>query len=131
MELYLVLRAPPRRSRVMVRALQSLAKSARAESGCTGVRLFGAIGDPRCVCYVETWESEAVMRRMIASEHFSQLAALMELAAEPPECQFRVIAEIRGLEYAAQVRNCSDDRGGVAALPGHAASAREEEGDPG
>jgi quinol monooxygenase YgiN len=106
-ELHLILRAPPRQTRSLIEALQTLAKSARTEPGCIDVQLFVAVGEPQRVCYCEAWESEAGLRRMIASRHFSQLAALMELATEPPECQFRVIAETRGLEFANQVRDQS------------------------
>lgn len=111
-ELDLILHTPPGQTRRLIDALQSLAKSARAETGCASVRLFVAVGDSNCVCYVETWESEDALRRMVASRHFSQLAALMELAAEPPECRFRVIAETRGLEFAAEVREGLDHPAG-------------------
>lgn len=129
-ELYLILRAPPRRTRFLIDALRSLAKNARAEPGCAEVRLFVAVGDSNRVCYVETWESEDVLRRMIASRHFSQLAALMELAVEPPECEFRFIAETRGLEFATQVRQdleCSptDAKAGPAGPSDQADSSRE------
>ncbi|MGR9099203.1 MAG: putative quinol monooxygenase [Gammaproteobacteria bacterium] len=107
-ELQLMLRAPPRKTRVLIAALRSLAKSARADAGCFEVRLLESVEDRRCVSYSETWDSEKSLRRMIASRHFSQLAALMEMAAAPPECRFREIGEVRGLEYAAQVRNCAE-----------------------
>ncbi|MGR8979257.1 MAG: putative quinol monooxygenase [Gammaproteobacteria bacterium] len=109
-ELHLVLRVPPNKTRPMIDALITLAKNARAETGCIAVQVYRAFGVPHCVCYDETWESESVLRRMIASRHFSQLASLMELSSEPPDCQFRFIAEIRGLEFAAQVRDDSDDK---------------------
>ena len=108
-ELHLVLRVPPNKTRPMIDALQVLAKSARAEPGCIAVGVYKTFGVPRCISYYETWESETVLRRMIASRHFSQLASLMELSAEPPDCQFRFIEEIRGLEYAAKVRDCPHD----------------------
>jgi quinol monooxygenase YgiN len=135
-ELHLILRAPPRQTRSLVDALQALAKSARAEPGCTAVRLFMAVGDSRCICYVETWESEEVLRRMIASRHFSQLAALMEMAVEPPECEFRFIVETRGLDFAVQVREgldppVSNDPVGSAGLPGQADSRGADSGDSG
>jgi hypothetical protein len=55
------------------------------------------------------WESEAALRSMIASRHFSQLAALMELSSEPPACEFRFISQTYGLGFAEQVRDCAND----------------------
>ena len=92
----------------MIAAFRALTRWARAEPGCLSARLFVADGDPRCVCYVEAWESEEALRRMIQSPHFSQLAALMELGSEAPDCEFRLITETRGLEFPASVRASAD-----------------------
>lgn len=86
-----------------------LAKSARAVPGCLSAEIYKAVGIPNCVCYVEAWESEIVLQKMIASHHFSQLASLMELSSEPPDCQFRFISELRHLDYALQVREGSNE----------------------
>ncbi len=96
-ELHLVLKPPPNKTRTLIAALQTLAKSARVEPGCI------------CICYEEIWESEAALRGMIASRHFSQLASLMELASEPPACEFRFIAQTYGLGFAEQVRDYAND----------------------
>lgn len=104
-ELNLILYAKPRQIRSLTDALLSLAKAARLESGCVTARVFVAAEDSNCLSYIETWESAEELRRMIRSRHFSQLATLLELAAAPPECRFRVIAETHGLEFAAQVRD--------------------------
>lgn len=105
-ELHLTLKVPPRKVRALTEALQALAKSARAEPGCVRVDVYKTVGaSPHILCYGETWESETGLRRMIASKHFSQLASLMELSNEPPDCQFRFISKTQGLEFAEQVRS--------------------------
>lgn len=104
-ELHLLIQFPRRQKRSLLEAFQSLAKWARAEHGCFSAELFVAASPPCCLCYVETWKSEDELRQMLRSQHFSQLIALMELASEAPTCEFRVIAETRGLEFAAQVRD--------------------------
>ncbi|WP_221064187.1 putative quinol monooxygenase [Methylomagnum ishizawai] len=104
-ELRLLIHTSRQHTRPVIAAFRALARWARAEPGCLSARLFLADGDPRCVCYVETWESEEAVRKMIRSPHFSRLAALMELGTEAPECQFRLIAETRGLEFPASVRS--------------------------
>lgn len=103
-ELHLLIHLPRRQKRTVLAAFQSLAKWARAEHGCISVELFVAASDPGCLCYVETWKSEAELRQMIRSRHFSQLIALMECASKAPTCEFRIIEQTYGLELAAQVR---------------------------
>jgi quinol monooxygenase YgiN len=109
-ELHLLIHLPRRKKRSLLDAFQCLAKWARAEYGCSSAELFVAASDPWCLRYIETWRSEDELRQMIRSQHFSQLIALMELASEAPECEFRVIEETRGLEFAAQVRDLVGDQ---------------------
>lgn len=108
-ELHLVLRVPTNKTRTMLAALQVLAKSARSAPGCMAVEVYKTVRAPHNICYDEIWESETVLRRMIVSRHFSQLASLMELSSEPPDCQFRFISKTQGLEFAEQVRGSSYD----------------------
>ncbi len=103
-ELHLTLKVPLKKVRAMTEALQALAKNVRSEPGCLNVELYKTVGSPCTLCYDEIWESEIGLRRMIASKHFSQLASLMELSTEPPNCQFRFISKTHGLEFAEQVR---------------------------
>lgn len=110
-ELHLVLHTTRYQTRAVISAFQTLARWARAEPGCLSAQLFVAVDESRSLCYVETWESEEALRRMIRSSHFSQLAALMELGAEAPECEFRLITETRGLEFPMMVRNHLDNAG--------------------
>jgi quinol monooxygenase YgiN len=108
-ELHLVLKAPPNKTRTLITALQALAKSARTVPGCIAVEVYKTVAEPRYICYDEIWDSEAALRRMIASRHFSQLAALMELSSEPPACEFRFISKTYGLGFAELVRGCAND----------------------
>lgn len=108
-ELHVVLRARPNQTRSLTAALQALAKSARTLRGCVNVEVYKNVAQPRCLCYDEVWESELELRRMIASHHFSQLAALMELSSESPSCEFRFISQTYGLSFAEQVRGYDND----------------------
>lgn len=103
-ELHLVLRAPPNQTRNLTAALKALAKSALTLQGCMNVEVYKNLAQPHYLCYDEVWESEQELRQMIASHHFSQLAALMELSCEPPSCEFRFISQTYGLGFAEQVR---------------------------
>jgi len=107
-ELHLVFKTPPNQTRSFTAALQALAKSARTFPGCMSVEVYKNVAQPRYLCYDEVWESEAELRSMIASHHFSQLAVLMELSSEPPFCEFRFIGKTYGLGFAELVRGCGN-----------------------
>jgi quinol monooxygenase YgiN len=106
-ELHLVLKAPANRIRPLTDALQVLADSARSKPGCLAVELYKSLTEPRRLYYDEIWESEADLRRMLASHHFCQLATLMEQASEAPTCEFRFIRKTYGFDFAEKVRGLS------------------------
>jgi len=104
-ELRVVLKTAPRQIRLLTDALQMLANSVCDKPGCLSVELYHSVVGPQWICYVEIWASEEELRRMLASHHFSQLSALMELASEPLTSEFRFIDQTHGLDYAEQVRD--------------------------
>ncbi|QPK63561.1 antibiotic biosynthesis monooxygenase [Methylomonas sp. LL1] len=99
-----MLRAVPDQTRMLTDALQVLAQGVRSVPGCLSVEIYKTVATPHCLCYDEIWESEASLRRMIKSRHFSQLASLMELSSHPPVCEFRFISKTQGIDFADQVR---------------------------
>lgn len=102
-ELHLTIRLPRHKRRSLLEAFEFVAAWARAERGCLDVDLYLAVSNAYCLSYVERWKSEDEFQSMLRSRHFSQLIALTELAPEFIGCEFRVINEIRGLGYAAEV----------------------------
>lgn len=102
-ELHLALRLPRHKKRSLLDAFQFAAAWARAEHGCLGVELYCAVSDAYRLCYVEKWKSDDELQSMLRSRHFSQLIALTELAVEFVGLEFRVISEVRGLGFAAEV----------------------------
>jgi len=102
-ELHLSIRLPRHNKRSLLDAFQFAATWARAEHGCLGVELYFAASDSYRLCYVESWKSEDELQSMLRSRHFSQLIALTELAVEFVGLEFRVINEVRGLGFAAEV----------------------------
>ena len=61
-ELHLVLKAPPNKTRTPIAALQALAKSARLAPGCIAVEVNKMAIESRTICYEETWGPEAGLR---------------------------------------------------------------------
>ena len=55
--------------------------------------------------YVEEWTTEDAMRRPVRSQRFTRLLEVLESAPLPPRVEFDFVAETRGLDYVAEVRN--------------------------
>lgn len=102
-EFHLSIRLPRHNKRSLLKAFEFVAAWARAERGCLGVDLYWTTADSNRLSYVEKWKSEDELRAMLRSRHFSQLIALSELALELISCEFKIIHEIRGLGFAAEV----------------------------
>ncbi len=101
-ELHLTLKVPAKKFREISEALLMLAKDVRMEPECIEVGVYKNMSMPHVFCYEEVWKSEVALRKMIASNHFRQLSSLMELSSEMPDCQFRFINDVQGIEFASR-----------------------------
>lgn len=85
-------------------ALHALMAAARAEPGCVSCNLATEMGGKSGLRYTEEWKGEEDLKRQLRSARFSRLAELVERATEQPRFEFRVGGEVRGVEYAEEVR---------------------------
>ena len=113
MRLAVELAAPACGTQQLVHALQFLASPIRIEPGCLGCRVWIEDADESTVRYVEEWTTEAAMRLRVRSERFTRLLEVLESAATAPSVQFDFVAETRGLDYVAEVR----DKEGMLEIP--------------
>ena len=95
-------------SRSINDALHQIMVGARASHGCVGCSLATDAGRKVAVRYVEEWEDEAQLRRALCSDRFAMLAALMEVATEPPQVEFTLPGGSRGLDYIEEARAVGD-----------------------
>jgi quinol monooxygenase YgiN len=86
------------------RALRIVMLPAQRDRACVGARLYVEVGEPDSLYYSEEWLTAEDLAREVQSPRFGRLLELMETAAEPPDLQFRFVAETRGLDYVAEVR---------------------------
>jgi quinol monooxygenase YgiN len=98
------LRAVAGRANEMVEALQMLKRTARRVDGCSATHIAADTDCANTFWYSEDWVDIQALEREFQSDRFSQLLALMETCVEPPIVEFRLVAETRGLEYIAAVR---------------------------
>ena len=85
-------------------ALHALMVAAKAEPGCVSCNLSTEMGGKAGLRYVEEWKNEEDLKRQLRSARFTRLAELVERATEHPRFEFSVGDDVRGLEYAEEVR---------------------------
>jgi quinol monooxygenase YgiN len=88
----------------LVQALRGLARSARSERGFISSRVCQEEANSNEFFYEEEWTSREELERQIRSPRYSRLLALMETSKTQPRLEFRLVAEVRGLEYVETLR---------------------------
>lgn len=88
----------------MLKALRSLMLPLRAAPGFVSCRLCRGADDADTICYAEEWSTPQDLDRLIRSNHYTRLLAIMEEAAEPPDLRLSFVTDVRGLEYLEAVR---------------------------
>jgi quinol monooxygenase YgiN len=95
---------PLGQARPITLALHSMMVDTRREKGCLGCSVSTGIADQGTVRYTEEWRTEEDLRRRLDSSAFTELAALIEDATEPPLVEFSLPSGIRGLDYVEEAR---------------------------
>jgi len=91
--------AAPGRVPDILYGLRAVIRPAQQARGCIFAQLCHRANDSRRIDYVEEWEDAAELRGQFGSERFVRLLEVLEMAAERPVVEFRVISETHGLEY--------------------------------
>ena len=91
--------APPGRVQDLLHALQAVMRPARQARGCSFAQIYNRPNDDLRIDYVEEWDDAGELRAQFGSKRFLRLLELLEMAAERPVVEFRVISETHGLEY--------------------------------
>ena len=84
-------------------ALRFLMTGTQFEPGCRGC--FAWADPDTTVHYIESWETEADMRRRVRSPSLTSLLSVIESGSEPRQVQFDFVAATRGIDYVAEIRN--------------------------
>src|SRR5512144_622554 len=94
---------PLGQARPLTFALHSVIADTRGVHGCTRCSVSTGISTEGTVTYVEEWETEEDLRNRLRADTFTELAALIDSAAQPPRVVFALPAGSRGLDFAEEV----------------------------
>lgn len=86
-------------------ALRLVMLSARLDRDCLRSQVLEDPEVPGTITYLEEWPTEEAVARRVAADQFATLLALMETAPSRPSLEFRVITQVRGLEFVEAVRS--------------------------
>jgi quinol monooxygenase YgiN len=91
--------AAPGRVPDIVEALRAVMRPAQQARGCSFADVYRSASDSQQVAYVEEWDDAGELHAQFESERFHRLLELLEMAANRPVLEFRVISDTHGLEY--------------------------------
>lgn len=84
--------------------LRSMIEQTKLEPGCISCRLYQDVQEARAIMLEEIWASESDLHRHLRSSKFYTVLLVVEMAVEPPEIRFDVIAHSTGLETIERTR---------------------------
>jgi quinol monooxygenase YgiN len=94
----------PSRVGPLIEALHSVMRGVQREDGCSAVHVARDVDADEVVWYWEDWTTLAAYERYLRSDRFDRMLAVLETAAAPPQIEWRMVSETRGLPYVAAVR---------------------------
>ena len=97
-------KAPAGRRDKILKTLGSVLGPTRVLRGCLSCRLYQDLENRNVLTLIEEWESQEALDRHVRSDHYRKILAVMDLASEPPEIQFRSVASMAGMERIEQLR---------------------------
>jgi quinol monooxygenase YgiN len=103
-QLLVRLTTEPGQTGQLVEALHSVMRGAQRQGVCSDTHVALDADDGRVVWYFEDWADIEAFERHLRSDRFARLLSVLELSAEPPRLECRLISESRGLDYLAAVR---------------------------
>ena len=106
--LSVLLRVPSGQARAIEKALKTLMRATRLESGCLGCLVWTISAEeatPKTdMHYEERWATEQAMENRVRSEAFTKVLEILEAGTETPQVEFDFVSRHQGLEYVEAVR---------------------------
>lgn len=95
----------PGKREEIIELLQFSVDRLRTKPGCLSSGVYEACNDQRSILYLERWKSEDELHRHIQSNLYLAVLNVLDLAAEPPDISFNVIAETKSMELITALRS--------------------------
>ena len=88
--------------------LGSMTEQIQFEPGCISSRLYRGVEDARAILLEELWLTDEDVQHHLRSDKYHKILLVIEMAAEPPEIRFDIIAHSSGVETLEKARTPTD-----------------------
>ncbi len=105
--LLIELKPLPAKRAEIIELLRFSADRLRTKPGCLGSAVYEACDERRTIFYLERWRSEEELHRHIKSNLYLAVLNVLDLAAEPPDISFNVVAQTKSMELITALRSPS------------------------
>lgn len=101
---------PRKKQKEALIILKSMIEQTKLEPGCISCRLYHDAQEERAIMLEEIWASENDLHCHLRTTKFHRVLLVVEMAAEPPEIRFDVVAHSTGLETIERARTWPDGK---------------------
>jgi quinol monooxygenase YgiN len=98
------MRIPLEKESEALEILCAVNEQVRFEQGCIASRLYRGVEDPPSIMLEQLWSSEEDALDHLRSDIYRKILLVVEMATEPPEVRFDLIAKTSGLETIERAR---------------------------
>jgi quinol monooxygenase YgiN len=95
---------PPKKQKEALEILGSMTEQIQFEPGCISCRLYQDVQEECGLMFEEIWTNERDLQQHLRSDKYRRVLLVIEMAAEPPEIRFDLIAHSTGVETIEQAR---------------------------
>jgi quinol monooxygenase YgiN len=88
--------------------LGSVSAQVQFDPSCISSRIYRGVDDVRAIMVEELWANDEDIKRHLNSDVYRRVLLVIEMAEEPPEIRFDIIAGTSGVETIEMARNQSE-----------------------
>ena len=97
--------------------LGSVSAQVQFDPSCISSQIYRGVDDVRAIMVEELWSNDEDIMRHLNSDVYRRVLLVIEMAEEPPEIRFDIIAGTSGVETIEMARNQNEANDKISILP--------------
>lgn len=97
--------------------LGSVSAQVQFDPSCISSRIYRGVDDVRAIMVEELWSNDEDIMHHLNSDVYRRVLLVIEMAEEPPEIRFDIIAGTSGVETIEMARNQNEANDKISILP--------------
>jgi quinol monooxygenase YgiN len=107
------MRIPLKKHNEALEILGSMTEQIQFEPGCISCRVYQGVDEEGAIMLEELWSSDMDLQRHLRSDKYRKILLVVEMAQEPPEIRFDIIAHSSGVETIEKARSPTEPVGRI------------------